>query len=167
MSTTPLTEHPTTTEQYLQRAIDLAAQNAADDGGPFGAIVVTADGRQFPGVNRVTAENDPTMHAEVSAIRTACRELGTFDLTGAVLYTSCEPCPLCLSAALWARMDAVHFAADRHDAAAGGFDDAAFYAFFAGTDEDRDRLLPVRHVDLDTRTAPFETWAANAARTRY
>ncbi|OMH23289.1 tRNA-specific adenosine deaminase [Tersicoccus phoenicis] len=167
MSTIPLIEESPRTQQYLQRAIQLAAENAANDGGPFGAIIVTADGQQFAGVNRVTAENDPTMHAEVAAIRAACRALGTFELSGAVLYTSCEPCPLCLSAALWARLDAVHFAADRHDAAAGGFDDAEFYAFFTGSAEDRDRLLPVRHVRLDTRTTPFDTWAANAARTRY
>ncbi|MFF0990367.1 nucleoside deaminase [Kocuria nitroreducens] len=160
-------EESTHTQTYLQHAVDLAAENAAVDGGPFGAVVVTADGREFSAVNRVTADNDPTAHAEVMAIRSACRELGTFELRGAVLYTSCEPCPLCLSASLWARLDAVYFAADRHDAAAGGFDDAEFYEFFAQGAEKRDRALPVRHVPLATRTDPFEAWADNAHRTEY
>ena len=154
-----------TVRQRLLEAIDLAVGNASGDGGPFGALVVTTDGRRFPGVNRVTADNDPTAHAEVMAIRTACRELGTFDLSGSTLYTSCEPCPLCLSAALWARLDAVYFAADRYDAAAGGFDDAEFHEFF--TKPADERSLPVRSVDLEERTAPFEAWAANAARTEY
>lgn len=154
-----------TTHRLLREAIDLAVRNAVVDGGPFGAVVVTADGRRFPGVNRVTAENDPTAHAEVMAIRTACRELGTFDLSGATLYTSCEPCPMCLSASLWARLDAVYFAADRHDAADGGFDDAAFYDYFSTPEHERS--LPVRPVQLDERTAPFEAWAANTGRTAY
>lgn len=165
MSTTP--QGITSTETFLERAIDLAARNAAGDGGPFGAVVVTPDGQEFFAVNRVTADNDPTAHAEVMAIRSACRALGTFDLTGSVLYTSCEPCPLCLSASLWARLDAVYFAADRHDAAAGGFDDAEFYEFFTRSREERDRALPVRHIALENRTKPFEAWAANTDRTEY
>ncbi|MDP9884676.1 guanine deaminase [Sinomonas atrocyanea] len=165
MSTTP--QGIIRTEDFLERAIDLAARNAAADGGPFGAVVVTPDGREFFAVNRVTADNDPTAHAEVMAIRTACTALGTFDLTGSVLYTSCEPCPLCLSASLWARLDAVYFAADRHDAAAGGFDDAEFYEFFARSPEERDKALPVRHIAVERRTAPFEAWAANTSRTEY
>lgn len=155
------------THSYLERAVNLAAENAAVDGGPFGAFVVTADGREFPAVNHVTANNDPTAHAEVMAIRRACRELGTFNLSGAVLYTSCEPCPLCLSASLWARLDAVYFAADRQDAAAGGFDDAEFYEFFTKDAQERDLVLPVRHVPLTTRTEPFEAWAENVHRTEY
>ncbi|MCC5672365.1 nucleoside deaminase [Kocuria rhizophila] len=153
--------------RHLRTTIDAAARNAAADGGPFGALLVTADGREFTAVNRVTADNDPTAHAEVCAIRAACSALGTYDLSGATLYSSCEPCPMCLSAALWTRLDRVFFAADRHDAAAGGFDDAAFYDFFTATPEQKDALLPVRHVALDTRAEPFERWAANAQRTTY
>ncbi len=83
-----------TAEQFLATSIELATANVLNSGGPpFGAVIVTADGRAFEGVNRVTATNDPTAHAEVTAIRNACRELGTFDLSGATLYTSCEPCP--------------------------------------------------------------------------
>ena len=150
-----------TAEQFLARSIWLATANVLNSGGPFGAMIVTADGRAFDGVNRVTADNDPTAHAEVTAIRTACRELGTFDLSGAVLYTSCEPCPMCLASALWARVEKVVFAADRHDAASVGFDDAVFYEYF--DNQDRDSLMPVSKLVLDDPAAPaplepFNTW---------
>lgn len=149
----------------LSRAIALAARNVAEGGGPFGAILVAPDGREFEGVNRVTRDNDPTAHAEVVAIRTAGRELGTFDLTGSVLYASCEPCPLCLSAALWARVDRVVFAADRHDAAAAGFDDATFYDLF-GTPRER-WTMPVEHAPSPEAAEPFTAWRANAERIEY
>lgn len=157
-------------EQFLSKAISLATANVHNSGGPFGALIVTLDGRTFDGVNRVTANNDPTAHAEVMAIRNACASLETFDLSGSTLYTSCEPCPLCLSAALWARVDAVVFAADRNDAAKAGFDDAVFYDYFATPAEDRS--MPVRHYDLSpsaqiTATTPFEAWSTLAARVDY
>ncbi|WP_168916064.1 nucleoside deaminase [Microcella flavibacter] len=149
----------------LDQAVALATANVAAGGGPFGAVVVTADGRVFEGVNRVTRDNDPTAHAEVVAIRTAARELGVFDLSGAVLYSSCEPCPLCLSAALWARLDRVVFAADRHDAAEAGFDDAAFYDLF---DTPREAwTTPVVHERTPGAVAPFDAWRADAARVDY
>lgn len=151
---------------YLAKAVDLATENVRDAGGPFGAIIVSADGREFPGVNRVTADLDPTAHAEVSAIRAACRALGTFDLTGATLYTSCEPCPMCLASALWARVSRVYFAADRDDAAAAGFDDAVFYEYF----EDPARtLMPVDRVApaSGTAVAPFDEWRATETRIDY
>ncbi|GAB4098820.1 nucleoside deaminase [Sinomonas halotolerans] len=151
-------------QQYLERALALAVANVADGGGPFGAVVVTADGRVFDGVNRVTRDNDPTAHAEVVAIRRAASALGDFDLHGAVLYASCEPCPLCLAAALWARISAVRFAADRHDAAAAGFDDALFYEYFGG--EGR-TLMPVEHAEAPGRARPFEAWAEYAERVEY
>lgn len=157
-------------EQYLARSIRLATANVLNSGGPFGAMIVTADGQVFDGVNRVTADNDPTAHAEVTAIRTACRELGTFDLSGAVLYTSCEPCPMCLSSALWARVKSVFFAADRHDAASAGFDDAVFYEYFEN--QDRDALMPVGRLELGDPQAPmplepFNTWNGLESRTDY
>ena len=150
-----------TAEQFLARSIRLATANVLNSGGPFGAMIVTADGTTFDGVNRVTADNDPTAHAEVTAIRTACRELGTFDLSGAVLYTSCEPCPMCLASALWARVERVVYAADRHDAASVGFDDAVFYEYFEN--QDRDSLMPVSKLELGDPQAPaplepFTTW---------
>jgi len=149
---------------YLEQAVQLAVRNVADGGGPFGALVVTRDGRIFEGTNRVTRDNDPTAHAEVVAIRTAAAATANFDLGGAVLYTSCEPCPLCLSAALWARIDRVYFAADRHGAAAAGFDDAVFYDYFNGT---RPELLPVAHTAIPASDAPFDAWRSNAERTNY
>ena len=152
-------------DAHLTRALDLASASATTDGGPFGAVVVAADGRVFEGTNRVTAANDPTAHAEVTAIREAAAGLGTFDLSGCVLYSSCEPCPMCLGAALWARIDRVVFAADRHDAAAAGFDDAAFYEYFEAPD--RRDAMPVRQHPIAQRTAPFEAWLANGARTAY
>jgi tRNA(Arg) A34 adenosine deaminase TadA/uncharacterized protein (DUF952 family) len=150
---------------HLSRAIALATANADTDGGPFGALVVTEDGRTFEGTNRVTATNDPTAHAEVMAIRAACSGLGTFDLTGAVIYTSCEPCPMCLGSALWARVARVVYAADRFDAAAAGFDDAAFFDYFASPE--RGALMPLVQQATPEATAPFDAWRANADRTEY
>ena len=150
--------------RYLEQAVELAVRNVADGGGPFGALVVTADGSVHEGINRVTRDNDPTAHAEVVAIRTAAAAIANFDLRGAVLYTSCEPCPLCLSAALWARIDRVYFAADRHGAAAAGFDDAVFYEYFSGTRPD---LLPVAQAAVPSSDAPFDAWRSNTHRTEY
>jgi guanine deaminase len=150
--------------QFLSQAVSLAVRNVADGGGPFGALVVTGDGRLHFGVNRVTRDNDPTAHAEVVAIRNAASESANFDLGGAVLYASCEPCPLCLAAALWARIDRVYFAADRQGAAAAGFDDAVFYEYFEGA---RPELMPVRQTDIPTSNVPFEAWRDNPDRTEY
>src|SRR5690606_576281 len=149
----------------LTQAIELAARNVAAGGGPFGAIVVTPDGRVFEGVNRVTTDNDPTAHAEVTAIRTACRALGTFDLSGCVLYASCEPCPMCLASALWARVDRVYFAADRHDAARAGFDDAVFYDYFEG--RGGPSLMPVERVRVAASGEPVRAWEAFDGRVEY
>lgn len=151
--------------EMLARAVDLAVRNVAAGGGPFAALVVTADGRVFEGANRVTADNDPTAHAEVTAIRTACRELGTFDLSGATLFTSCEPCPMCLSSALWARIDKVFYAADRHDAADAGFDDAVFYDYIER--QVNSPLMPVEHVSVTTSQAPFDKWRSQENKIEY
>lgn len=154
--------------RYLARAIEIATENVRNAGGPFGAVLVASDGRVFEGVNRVTADLDPTAHAEVTAIRQACQGLGTFDLTGATLYASCEPCPMCLGAALWARVDRVLYAADREDAAAAGFDDALFYRYFDGDPDHRDGM-PVAAIELpdDVRVAPFTEWHRTAGRVEY
>lgn len=157
-----------TPAEYLARAVALATDNVRDAGGPFGAIVVSADGRVFEGVNRVTANLDPSAHAEVTAIRNACQQLGTFDLTGCTLYTSCEPCPMCLATSLWARIDRVYFAANRDDAADAGFDDAVFYRYFEGSPEDR-AIMPVTDITLpaEERVAPFTEWSRNTTRIEY
>jgi len=153
---------------HLAHAIEIATENVRNQGGPFGAVVVSADGQVFEGVNRVTADLDPSAHAEVSAIRNACKALGTFDLSGAVLYTSCEPCPMCLATSLWARLDRVYFAANRDDAADAGFDDAVFYRYFEGDDSDR-AIMPVAQETLpsEQRVAPFTEWTTLSTRTEY
>ena len=154
------------TTTHLERAVLLAVENVAAGGGPFGAVIVGADGTVLAeGQNRVTRDLDPTAHAEVVAIRAACQAVGSFSLEGATLYTSCEPCPLCLSAALWARVARVVYAADRHDAAEGGFDDREFYELFA-----RERStwhLPVDSVRPANASAPFDAWRAHGGRTDY
>ncbi len=159
---------PPTPADYLARAVDLATENVRNQGGPFGAIVVSADGRVFEGVNRVTANLDPSAHAEVTAIRNACQGLGTFDLSGAVLYTSCEPCPMCLATSLWARIEKVYFAANRDDAADAGFDDAVFYRYFEGGEDDR-AIMPVVQEPLPPtqRVAAFTEWSRTATRIDY
>lgn len=150
---------------FLARAIELATENVANGGGPFGALIVH-DGRVLAeGQNRVTATLDPTAHAEVVAIRAACQAIQSFSLEGATLYTSCEPCPLCLAAALWARVDRVVFAADRHDAAAGGFDDLEFYELFARARDTWD--VRIDSVRPDNAAQPFEAWAKLENRTEY
>ena len=151
--------------RWLERTIELATGNVATGGGPFGALIVR-DGKLIAeGQNRVTANLDPTAHAEVVAIRAACQVVSDFSLAGATLYTSCEPCPLCLSAALWARVDRVVFAADRDDAARGGFDDREFYGLFS-----RDRStwdLPIDSMRPTNATAPFDAWLDHEHRTDY
>lgn len=115
-------------ETFLREAIRLSKEKMeADEGGPFGAVVVKDGKIVGRGWNRVVTANDPTAHAEVEAIRAACSALGTFSLAGCEIYASCEPCPMCLSAIYWARLDALYFAASRNDAADAGFDDALLY----------------------------------------
>jgi guanine deaminase len=152
--------------EALEHAVEVATRNVTEGGGPFGALIVR-DGRAVAtGQNRVTRDNDPTAHAEVVAIRRACAALDTFTLAGCTLYTSCEPCPLCLAACLWARLDRVVYAADRHDAARGGFDDSAFHDQFL-RDPKTWTLPAVEENRLPTSTVPFDTWLANAERVDY
>jgi guanine deaminase len=148
---------------HLQLANYPAVANVADGGGPFGAVLVAPSGQVFEGLNRVTAVPDPTAHAEVQAIRAAAAGLGTHDLTGSVLYCSCEPCPMCLGAALWARVSRVVFAADRHDAAAAGFDDAAIHSQLAGGAP----AVPVDEDPRSDRLTPFQAWDAFEERVGY
>lgn len=152
-------------EAWLARAVEVASRNVADGGGPFGAVVVREGVLVAAAGNRVTRDLDPTAHAEVVAIRAACRALDTFSLAGTTLYASCEPCPLCLSAALWARVDRVVYAADRHDAERAGFDDREFYDLLS-----RDRTTwpnPVISHRIPTSQAPFDTWHTHPSRTPY
>lgn len=150
---------------FLRQAVKLAVENVAEGGGPFGAVVVR-DGEVIgSGKNRVTRDHDPSAHAEVVALRAAGQRLRDFSMEGATLYSSCEPCPMCMAAALWARVDRVVYAADRQDAATGGFDDLEFYRLF---ETDRSEWsVPVEAVRLSDATAPFDEWLATENRTEY
>lgn len=151
---------------FLRRAIALSRTNMlAGEGGPFGAVVVR-DGRVVgEGWNRVTSTNDPTAHAEVVAIRDACRHENAYQLAGATLYTSCEPCPMCLAAAYWARVERIVYAASREDAAVAGFDDAHIYGEVALPIAER--RLPMVCQLSDEARAVFGEWVEKADRVPY
>jgi guanine deaminase len=153
-------------EQYLRQAIALSRRHMeAGDGGPFGAVVVRGGRMLGEGWNQVTSALDPTAHAEVVAIRMACLAVGDFALTGAVLYASCEPCPMCLAAAWWARVDAVVYAASREDAAVAGFDDAELYREVQRPVEER--KLPCRQLLRGEAVAVFGAWLSKTDRIPY
>ncbi|WP_235498787.1 nucleoside deaminase [Knoellia sp. Soil729] len=154
-------------QSFLDRAVDLAITNVAGGGGPFGAVVVRDGVVLGEGANSVTTTLDPTAHAEVVAIRAACREVGDFALVGATIYASCEPCPLCLSAALWSRVDAVVHAADQHAAAEAGFDDAVFHGLLDPSSDLAAWPLRRLHVPTPRSHEPFDAWAGRADRTAY
>jgi guanine deaminase len=152
--------------EFLRRAIALATSNAVSGaGGPFGAVIVREGRIVAEGVNTVTATLDPTAHAEVNAIRAASKALGTFSLEGCQLYTSCEPCPMCLAAAYWARIEAVYYGASAADAARAGFDDAFVY------DELRKdqtaRSLPAMQLLGDEAWTSFAAWIASPNKIEY
>lgn len=153
-------------ERFLRLALAEAERGlAAGQGGPFGALVVKGDAVLAVACNQVLATGDPTAHAEIQAIRAACRALGSFQLDGCDVYASCEPCPMCFGALHWARPRAVYYAATRADAAAAGFDDEAIYAELARAPEAR--ALPFTRVALAGAERPFALWLARADRVRY
>lgn len=153
-------------ERFMRRAIGLSREKMRDGaGGPFGAVVVRDGEIVGEGWNQVTSANDPTAHAEVVAIRHACDRLGTFSLRGCVIYTSCEPCPMCLSAIYWARLDAIYYANTQEDAATIGFDDAFLYREVALPAERRS-LATVRLLGDEAR-AVFDEWTAKPDRIAY
>lgn len=153
-------------EKFLQMAVDIAVENVSTgQGGPYGAVVVK-DGRPIAySGNQVTNSLDPTAHAEIMAIRLACRNLNDFQLDGCILYTNCEPCPMCLGAIYWARLDKVYFACDRQVAAEANFDDCFIY------DEilipPAERSIPMLHLDLPYARLPFQIWADKADKVLY
>jgi tRNA(Arg) A34 adenosine deaminase TadA len=152
--------------EFLRRTIALATQNvAACAGGPFAAVVVRDGKIVGEGVNSVTASHDPTAHAEVNAIRSAARALGTFTLAGCQLYTSCEPCPMCLAAAYWARLDAVYYGASTADAARAGFDDALLYEELRK--DVSQRKLRAMQLLSDEAWASFAAWIASPNKIEY
>ncbi len=150
----------------MRRAVEAAREGSADGlGGPFGAVVVK-DGEVIGiGANGVVRGHDPTAHAEVTAIRQACAALGTHELRGTTLYTTCEPCPMCLSAIYWARIDRVIYGATRDDAAAIGFDDEFLYREVALPIAERQ--LPMEQSARDTALELFQAWSANPNKVEY
>jgi tRNA(Arg) A34 adenosine deaminase TadA len=144
-------------QSFLERAIEIGRQAMLQGtGGPFGAVIARDDELIAEGSNRVTSAPDATAHAEIVAIREACRKLGHHSLSGCQLYSSCEPCPMCLGATYWARVDALYFAASREDAQAIGFDDARIYEELQrGVGE---RTLPTRQVLREEARAMMQPW---------
>ena len=116
-----------TNEELMRRAIELSENSVRNGGGPFGAVIAKDGKIVAEGSNKVTIDNDPTAHAEVCTIRNACQKLDTFDLSGCIIYTSCEPCPMCFGAIYWAHLDKIYYANDRKDAGKIGFDDDFIY----------------------------------------
>jgi guanine deaminase len=150
----------------MARAIELSIENVQSGrGGPFGAVVSRNGAIVAEGANRVTARNDPTAHAEIVAIRAACRKLGTFKLQNCEMYLSCEPCPMCLGAIYWARIETVHFAALASDASDAGFDDSFIYREFARPQEDRKiPMVPLMRVEA---LEAFRLWKAKSDKISY
>ncbi len=156
----------TMTNPFMTEAIRIAVESASSGlGGPFGAVVVRAGEVVASGANRVVSTSDPTAHAEVVAIRRACRHLGTFQLTGCELYSSCEPCPMCLGAAYWARLDRIWFAATREDAAQSGFDDSLIYTEISLPLSAR--RIPTGNMMRTEAAESFRAWLAYSGRTEY
>jgi tRNA(Arg) A34 adenosine deaminase TadA len=153
-------------EKFMDEAIELAIKGVmSDEGGPFGAIVVKDGQVVGKGNNHVTSTNDPTAHAEVMAIRDACRTLNTFQLNGCVLYTSCEPCPMCFGAIYWARLDKVYYSANRHIASYHGFDDSFIYNE-VNLSFDK-RRIPFINISPEKGIVPFREWEKKDDKVKY
>jgi guanine deaminase len=151
---------------FMEQAIALATENVTSGrGGPFGAVIVR-DGKVLAsGANMVTADNDPTAHAEITAIRRACAALGTFRLEGCEIYTSCEPCPMCLAAIYWSHCSAIFYGNTASDAARAGFDDAFLYGEVQKPVEER--RIPTINLMREKAISSFEAWRESASRIDY
>ena len=152
-------------EELMRRAIAVSENSVRNGGGPFGAVIASKDGEIIAEAsNSVTIDHDPTAHAEVNCIRKATK-LGTFDLAGYDIYTSCEPCPMCLGAIYWAHLDKIYYANDRKDAAAIGFDDDFIYQELELKNEDRHKKMELL-LPEEAKKA-FEMWAESTDKTEY
>lgn len=154
-----------TNDELMREAIRLSIENVANGGGPFGAVIARNGEIIATGVNRVTANNDPTAHAEVSAIRSASQRLGTFNLSDCEIFTSCEPCPMCLGAIYWARLKKVYYANTKADAKAIGFDDSFIYDELT-LPQDK-RKLPAEAMLRNEAIKAFEAWQDKEDKTEY
>lgn len=153
-------------QKFMRMAIRLSEKNVAEaKGGPFGAVIVKNGKLIAKSANKVTLTNDPTAHAEVSAIRLACKKLQTFDLSGCVIYTSCEPCPMCLGAIYWARLDTIYYANTKTDAAAIGFDDQFIYEELELKMEQR--KLPIIQLMRNEALPAFKQWELSPMKIEY
>lgn len=149
----------------MRRAIELSINSVKEGGGPFGAVIARDGEIVAEGNNRVTINNDPTAHAEVNAIRNACAKLGVYDLEGCEIYTSCEPCPMCLGAIYWAHLDKIYYANDRKDAAKIGFDDDFIYKEIALSPYRRQK--PSEILLRDEAIKAFKMWQAKTDKKEY
>lgn len=152
-------------EKFLQEAIRLAVESVPAGGGPFGAVIVKDGEILVTGTNRVTPDRDPTAHAEITAIRAACRAVDDFRLSGSLIYCSCEPCPMCLAACYWARLSEIIYAGSQAEAAAAGFDDSFFYRELSLPPGDRG--IPQKRLLPQEGQKPFEAWKEFAGRIEY
>ena len=150
---------------FMQKAIELSIKNIHNNGGPFGCVIVKNNKIISEGVNGVTQNNDPTAHAEIVAIRNACKKLNTFDLSGCELYTSCEPCPMCLSAIYWSHIDLVYYGNSRENAAAIQFDDKFIYDEIKK--DINERKIPLKQILKDEAIKAFDLWAETENKTKY
>lgn len=152
-------------EDYMRQSIKLAVENIRNEGGPFGAVIVKNGKVVATGVNRVTANNDPTAHAEVQAIRSACDKLQTFKLDDCEIYSSCEPCPMCLGAIYWAHIGKLYYGADQHDADAAGFGDEFIYKELAK--DKSQRAMPTECLLKEEALEPFNVWKNQSDKVEY
>ena len=150
---------------FMQKAIELSIKNIHNNGGPFGCVIVKNNKIISEGVNGVTQNNDPTAHAEIVAIRNACKKLNTFDLSGCELYTSCEPCPMCLSAIYWSHIDLVYYGNSRENAAEIQFDDKFIYDEMKK--DINERKIPLKQILKDEAIKAFDLWTLTEDKTKY
>ena len=152
-------------ENFMLRAIELSINSAKKDGGPFGCVITKNGTIISEGSNRVTSSNDPTAHAEIVAIREACKKLNTFNLSGCDLYSSCEPCPMCLSAIYWSHIDNIYFGNTRKDAASIGFDDNYIYEELKK--DLLKRTIPMKQINQNEAKKAFEDWERKIDKIKY
>ena len=151
--------------KFMLKAIELSISSANGTGGPFGCVIVKDDKIIAEGSNKVTFSNDPTAHAEIVAIREACKKLNTFNLSGCDLYASCEPCPMCLSAIYWSHVDNIFYANTREDAKKINFDDSLIYSEISKKNEDR--KIPIKQMLRDEALKAFEIWNKKTDKIEY
>ena len=151
--------------RFMYRAIELSIESVKSGGGPFGSVIIKNNEIISEGMNRVTKNNDPTAHGEIVAIRNACKNLNDFSLKGCELYTSCEPCPMCLSAIYWSRIDKIYYANTRDDAKKIDFDDSLIYSEL--TKKIKERKIPTTQLMRDEALQGFKLWKNTENKVKY